>query len=71
VSIVRKTILAVALASLAVACGGKNKAADSTMDNSGGSDMGGTDDGMGGDAYGGATDPCAGAEGMDPCGGGE
>jgi len=78
----RNVILAIGLAALATACGGKNKN-EGTVDNAGG-DTGGGD--MGGDTYGGdmggdtgggdmgggdtGADPCAGGE-ADPCEGGE
>lgn len=73
--ILRTVILAVGLAAVATACGGKNKS-ESTMDNSGGDTGGDTMGGdMGGDSYGGdmGMDPCAGGDdmGADPCEGGE
>jgi hypothetical protein len=73
--ILRNVMLAFGLVALAAACGGKSKAADNTMDNTGGGDTGGGD--MGGDAYGGdmyggdmGGDPCGGM-GADPCEGAE
>ena len=61
----RNVMLAIGLAALATACGGKSKT-DSTM---GGGDMSNS----GGDMYGGDMgDPCGGGDmGMDPCEGGE
>ncbi len=76
--ILRNVILAIGLAAIATACGGKSKA-DDTMGNTGGGDtMGDTGGDTGGDMYGGDMyggdmgDPCGGGgDGMDPCEGGE
>ncbi|MCA9674594.1 MAG: hypothetical protein H6708_21725 [Kofleriaceae bacterium] len=73
----RNVMLAIGLAALATACGGKSKT-DSTMgggdmSNSGGDMSSGGGDSYGGDMYGGDMgDPCGGGDmGMDPCEGGE
>lgn len=66
--ILRNVMFAVGLAALAAACGGKDKAADTS--NTGGDDMGGD---MGGDEYGGDGYGDMGGEDMggEDMGGGE